>query len=375
MPDIAQRRTGFFFDERCLWHSGGMHALTMTVGGWVQPPSGSGHAESPDSKRRIKSLMDVSGLSDRLVVRSAPAATDEDLLRVHPREYLRRFKAASDAGGGDLGELAPFGKGGYDIARLSAGLAIGAADAVVRGQYRNAYALSRPPGHHCLPDRPMGFCLLANVALAAEAVRASQRVERIAIVDWDVHHGNGTQAIFYDRADVLTVSVHQEHCFPFGYSGESERGTGAGQGYNYNIPLLGGGGHDSYLYAFERIVVPALDRYRPELILVASGLDANVVDPLARMQLHSESFREMTRILMDVADRHCHGRLVAVHEGGYAEAYVPFCGHAIIEQLAGQHMGVEDPFLETFKLKQPSERFNAFQRRLLDELAAAFGLT
>ena len=313
MPDIAQKTTAFFHDERCLWHSGGMHALMMAVGGWVQPPSGSGHAESPDSKRRIKSLMDVSGLSERVVVRSAPAAADEDLLRVHPREYLRRFKAASDTGGGDLGQLAPFGKGGYDIARLSAGLAIGAADAVVRGHYRNAYALSRPPGHHCLPARPMGFCLLANVALAAEAVRASQRVERIAIVDWDVHHGNGTQAIFYDRADVLTVSVHQDRCFPFGYSGESERGSGAGQGYNYNIPLLAGGGHDSYLYAFERIVVPALDRYRPELILVASGLDANAVDPMARMQLHSETFREMTRMLMEVAERHCQGRLVAVH--------------------------------------------------------------
>ena len=374
MSDPAPKRTAFFYDERCLWHSGGMHALMMPVGGWVQPPSGSGHAESPDSKRRIKSLMDASGLSERLAVRSAPAATDDDLLRVHTREYLQRFKAASDAGGGDLGELAPFGKGGYEIARLSAGLAIGAADTVMRGLYRNAYALSRPPGHHCLPDHPMGFCLLANVALAAEAVRAAHHLARIAIVDWDVHHGNGTQAIFYERADVLTLSVHQDRCFPFGYSGEEERGRGAGQGYNYNIPLLAGAGQDSYLYAFERIVVPALDRYRPELILVASGLDANAVDPLARMQLHSETFGAMTRMLMEVADRHCQGRLVAIHEGGYAEAYVPFCGHAIVEQLADEHMGVEDPFLAIFKPQQPGERFNAFQRQLLDELAVAFGL-
>jgi acetoin utilization deacetylase AcuC-like enzyme len=351
-----------------------MHALVMPVGGWVQPPSGPGHAESPDSKRRIKALMDVSGLSERLAVRSAPAATEDDLLRVHTREYLRRFKAASDAGGGDLGELAPFGKGGYEIARLSAGLAIGAADAVARGLYRNAYALSRPPGHHCLPDHPMGFCLLANVALAAEAVRAAHRLERIAIVDWDVHHGNGTQAIFYERADVLTLSVHQDRCFPFGYSGQEDRGRGAGQGHNYNIPLLAGAGHDSYIYAFQRIVVPALSRYRPQLILVASGLDANAVDPLARMQLHSGTFREMTRLLMEVADRHCQGRLVAVHEGGYAEAYVPFCGHAIVEQLAGEHMKIEDPFLAIFEPQQPGERFNAFQRQLIDELADAFGL-
>ena len=221
----------------------------------------------------------------------------------------------------------------------------------------------------------MGFCLLANVALAAEAVRSRHQLERIAIVDWDVHHGNGTQAIFYERPDVLTVSVHQDRCFPFGYSGEDERGRGAGQGYNYNIPLLAGGGHDSYLYAFERIVVPVLDRYRPQLILVASGLDANAVDPLARMQLHSETFRDLTRMLMEVADRHSRGRLVAVHEGGYAEAYVPFCGHAIVEQLAGERLGVEDPILEPTRLQQPGERFNDFQRRLLDELAAVFGLT
>jgi len=352
-----------------------MHALVMPVGGWVQPPSGSGHAESPDSKRRFKSLMDVSGLSARVGVRSAPLATEEDLLRVHTREYLEAFKAASDSGGGDLGDLAPFGRGGYEFAALSAGLAKGAVASVIRGEHRNAYSLSRPPGHHCLPHRPMGFCLLANIPVAIEANRVAHKLERVAVLDWDVHHGNGTQAIFYERADVLTISVHQDRCFPFGYSGSEERGRGAGFGYNYNIPLLPGGGHDAYLYAFERIVVPALDRYRPELIVVASGLDANAVDPLARMQLHSESFRQMTQMVMQVADRWCQGRMVAVHEGGYAEAYVPFCGHAIMEELSGEHMGVVDPFLKNFELQQPGERFNALQRTLIDELAASFDLS
>lgn len=370
-----QRKTAFFHDERCLWHSGGMHALMMPVGGWVQPPSGAGHAESPDSKRRFKSLMDVSGLSAQLAIRSAPPATEEDLLRVHTREYLKAFKAASDAGGGDLGDLAPFGRGGYEIAALSAGLAKGAVGSVVRGEHQNAYALSRPPGHHCLPDRPMGFCLLANIPVAVEAIRAAHKLERVAILDWDVHHGNGAQSIFYERADVLTLSIHQDHCFPFGYNGAEDRGRGAGLGYNYNVPLLAGGGHDAYLYAFERIVVPALDRYRPELIVVASGLDANAVDPMARMQVHSETFRQMTRMTMEVADRWCQGRLVAVHEGGYAEAYVPFCGHAIMEELSGVRTDVVDPFLPIFEPQQPGERFNAFQRKLLDELAESFGLT
>ncbi|MBS0613477.1 MAG: class II histone deacetylase [Proteobacteria bacterium] len=366
--------TAFYYDERCMWHSTGLHALVMPVGGWVQPPAAAGHAESPESKRRIKSLMDVSGLAARVDVRSAPSAGEDDLRRVHPDHYLRRFKQQSDAGGGDLGELAPFGRGSYEIAKLSTGLVMAAIDSVVGGRHRNAYAMSRPPGHHCLADLPMGFCLLANIAVAVEAARAKHGLERIAVIDWDVHHGNGTQAIFYERPDVLTISLHQDRCFPPGYSGTEERGAGRGAGYNYNIPLQPGGGDDAYRYAFERIVVPVLDRYRPQLLVVASGLDANAADPLARMQLHSESYRWMTQALMHVAASHCGGRLVAAHEGGYAEAVVPFCGHAVVEALAGETMGVEDPFLELFRAQQPSAEFQRFQRSLIDAMADGFEL-
>ena len=149
----------------------------------------------------------------------------------------------------------------------------------------------------------MGFCLLANIPIAIEAARARHGVKRIAVLDWDVHHGNGTQSIFYERDDVLTVSLHQEGCFPVGYSGAPDRGQGRGLGYNVNVPLLPGGGHDAYLYAMERIVTPAIDRYRPELIIVASGFDANGVDPLARMLLHSESYRRLSELVMALADR------------------------------------------------------------------------
>jgi acetoin utilization deacetylase AcuC-like enzyme len=141
---------------------------------------------------------------------------------------------------------------------------------------------------------------------------------------------------------------------------------------NINIPLLPGGGHDAYLYAMERIVIPALDRFRPELIVVASGLDASAVDPLARMLLHTESYRAMTRLMLDAADRHCDGRLAIVHEGGYSEAYVPFCGHAIVETLAGVRTDVIDPMLGLAIAQQPNERFVQFQRQLIDELAAGF---
>ncbi|HWK75180.1 MAG TPA: class II histone deacetylase [Povalibacter sp.] len=368
------KTTAFFHDERCLWHSTGVHALVLPIGGWVQPPAGAGHAESPETKRRFKSLMDVSGLSQRLDVLSAPPIAEDDLRRVHPERYLQRFKQLSDAGGGDLGEQAPFGPGSYEIAKLSTGLVYAALDSVLSGRHRNAYALSRPPGHHCLPELPMGFCLFANIAVAVEAAKAKHGLERVAVIDWDVHHGNGTQSIFYQRPDVLTISLHQDKCFPFGYSGGDERGEGAGAGYNYNIPLQPGSGDDAYRHAFERIVVPALDRYRPQLIVVASGLDANGVDPLARMQLHSESYRWLTQRLMQVAEHHCGGKLVMAHEGGYAESYVPFCGHAIMEALSGENMGVVDPILDHIVAQQPGEPFLRFQRSLIDEMATGFGL-
>ena len=219
----------------------------------------------------------------------------------------------------------------------------------------------------------MGYCLLANIPIAIEAARARHGIGRVAVIDWDVHHGNGTQSIYYDDPNTLTISIHQDRCFPPGYSGVEERGAGKGVGANINIPPLPGGGHDAYLHTFERIVLPALGAFKPELIIVASGLDANAVDPLARMQLHSDSYRAMTELAMAAAERHCGGRLAIVHEGGYAEAYVPFCGHAVMEALSGIRTAVEDPLLGMAIAWQPEERFVAFQRQLIGEMAQQFG--
>ena len=365
------RGTAFYHDERCLWHTTGEAVLVMPVGGWLQPPAGGGHAESPETKRRFKALLDVSGLGSQVVQLSAPEAAEDDLLRVHEREYLERFKAASDAGGGEEGIFAPFGAGSYEIAKLSAGLAKRAVADVLSGAFRKAYSLSRPPGHHCLPDSAMGFCLLANIPVAIEAAKATHGLGKVAVIDWDVHHGNGTQAIFYDRPDVLTISLHQENCFPPGSGGVHERGEGKGEGYNLNVPLPPGSGHETYLYAMRRIVIPALERFEPELIVIASGLDANAADPLARQMLYGESYREMTRIVVEAAEALCGGRIVAVHEGGYAEATVPFCGLAVVEVLSGVRTPVEDPFEELFASQQPSPRVVEFQRGLVDEIAEA----
>ena len=182
--------------------------------------------------------------------------------------------------------------------------------------------------------------------MAAHHLRAARGLARVAIVDWDVHHGNGTQSAFYDDPSVLTISLHQDGCFPLGSGAVDDNGEGAGAGANINIPLPRGGGRGAYVAAFERVVVPALERFSPDFIIVASGLDASAMDPLGRMQMHSDAYRELTKLMMDTADRCCEGRLVVEHEGGYSSAYVPFCGLAIVEQLSGLASGVEDPMLE-----------------------------
>ena len=368
---MVKSKTGFYFDEKCMWHSGQLHAGVFPVGGWVQPPNASGLAESPDTKRRLRNLMDASGLLAKLDQRSAPIASEEALLRVHPQSYISKFKTLSDAGGGDMGIQASFSQGGYEIAKQSAGLVIAGVDAVIRGELQNAYILSRPPGHHCLANMGMGFCMLANIAIAVEAAIAKHGLTRIAILDWDVHHGNGTEAIFINRPDVKTISIHQENCFPVDSGAANIRGEGRGKGYNLNIPLLPGGGDQAYRDAFDVLVLPALEAFKPELIIVASGLDANALDPLARMSLYSESFRWMMAEIMALADRLCGGRIAVVHEGGYSESYVPFCGHALIEQLSGIKTEVTDPALDFFKAQQPNAAFQAFQRTLLAEQAKA----
>ncbi|MGE0279093.1 MAG: class II histone deacetylase [Rhizobiaceae bacterium] len=365
--DESGGRTAFYFDEKCLWFSAGPAALVLPVGGWVQPMASGGHADSPEPKRRLKSLMDVAGLTDRLDWRKAPPAAREDLLRVHPASYIDAFKQMSDSGGGVIHPSAPFSGGGFEIALQSAGLAIAAVSDVASGLHKTAYAVTRPSGHHCAPDVPMGFCMFANVALAVEAAKARYGMKRIAILDWDVHHGNGTEACFYERGDVLTISIHQQGCFPPGQSGSVEAtGEGEGENANVNIPLWPGCGHDMYLAALERIALPAIRDFGPDLIVVISGFDANGVDPLARMLATSETFRSMTRLVRQAADELCEGRLVIVQEGGYAETAVPFCGLAVLEELSGVRTEVEDPYLELMSLQQPPDEFNAAQLAVLE---------
>jgi acetoin utilization deacetylase AcuC-like enzyme len=365
--------TAFFSDERCFWHGGGNYAFTLPVGGLVQPMP-SGLPENPETKRRLKNLIEVTGLSRQLSLRGADPATGADLLRVHPESYLSAFKAMSDAGGGELGLRTPFGKGGFEIAALSAGLATAALRAVLTGEVANAYALSRPPGHHCTSDFPNGFCLLNNIAVAVRAAQAEGLLRRVAVVDWDVHHGNGTEAIFWEDPSVLTISLHQDRNYPLDTGGVEATGGPSASGTNLNLPLPPGCGHVAYLHAMERVVLPALARFQPDAIIVACGFDAAAVDPLGRMLCTAETFRAMTRQMMQAAASLCGGRLTLVHEGGYSEVYVPFCGHAVLEELSGTDITAPDPLAATLEKRQPAARFDAFAKDWIEDAANVLGL-
>ena len=364
-------KTGFFWHEKCFWHYGGNYAFLTPVGGPVQPSSTGGHPESPETKRRLKNLIDTTELANVLEFHVGKQATREDLLRIHPKSYLDEFKSLSDGDGGTLGFRTPFGKGAYEIAALSAGLVVEATEQVLQGKLKNAYALSRPPGHHCLPDHPNGFCLLNNIAIAIEAAKNKGLVDKIAVVDWDVHHGNGTEAIFYERSDVLSISIHQHKSYPYDQGLCEDVGKGDGVGANMNIPLPAGSGHNTYLEAMRRLVMPKLQAYQPDLVIVACGFDASGVDPLARMMCNRETYREMTRMLMDFTN----GRFVAAHEGGYSELYVPFCGVAVLEEMSGCATGIEDPLAHRLSATQPGERMEQFCSGEITRMAEFFELS
>lgn len=335
------RRTGLVWHERYMWHDTGSGTSELASGGWLEPHV---HVESPDTKRRLKNLLDASGLTEQLIVLPPRPATVEELCRVHGLAYVERIRELSAGRGGDAGSEAPFGNGSFEIAALAAGGTIAAVDAVLDGTVDNAYALVRPPGHHALPDLGMGFCLFANVAVAVRHAQAAKGLGRVAVVDWDVHHGNGTQAVFLDDPSVLAASLHQDGLYPAGSGAVEETGARAGAGTTLNVPLPAGSGRDAYLAALDRVVVPALERFQPELIVIACGFDAGALDPLGRMLLAASAFGELTERLLDPAGRLCKGRVVASHEGGYSAGHVPFCGLAVIEALSGLSAGIDDPF-------------------------------
>ena len=340
-----RRKTGLVWHERFMWHDLGRYAGLMPAGYPVQP----GYPfENWEAKRRLKNLLDASEFTQKLIPIAPRNATREELLRVHTRGYLDRLEELDRQPAGVAGLDAPLTQGSVSIAKLAVGGCLAAVDAIIKGTVDNAYALVRPIGHHAEPDQGKGFCLLSNPSLAAAHALEAHGLQRVATVDVDVHHGNGAQKAFWKDPRVLTISLHQERWFPPDSGDREERGEGAGFGTNLNIPLPAGCGWGAYEHAFERVVLPALRKFRPQLIIVPCGYDAGAQDPLGRMILGSAAYRRMVESLIGAADETAKGRLLVTQEGGYNEWTVPFMGLAVFEALVGERSEVQDPLGEIF---------------------------
>ncbi len=359
--------TGLVWTERSMWHDSGNHFGPHSP--WIEPAP---HPESADSKRRIRHLLDASGLTAKLTCIDPAPASDEAVLRVHDPAYLERIRATAARGGGNIGAVAAthIGANGFDLAMLAAGGAMAAVDAVLQGRVGNAYVLMRPPGHHAERAEGKGFCVFNNAAVAARHAQAVHGLKRIALLDWDAHHGNGAQQIFWDDASVLAMSIHQDRAFPQSVGAVDENGAGAGLGYTVNIPLPPGSGEGAYTAAMEEIVAPTLRAFQPEMIIVPCGFDAGHLDPTARMLLSSESFRRMTQFIKTLAAELCGGKLVFVHEGGYALQSVPFLALATFEALSGHRTEVNDPFLPSTQ-SLPAQQLQPHQARAIEAAAAS----
>jgi len=317
-------RTAVVWDERYLNHD---------TGPW--------HPERPARLTAIREVLDKPELQKRLTFLEPRFATLEEIAMVHDFEYVKKLEKTA----GLEVQLDPdttTSAGTWDAARLAVGGLLHCVDWVfetspqpsplqgegvefplltkegARGRSgRNAFAFVRPPGHHAERERAMGFCLFNNVAIAAEYAIRRKNAQRVAIMDYDVHHGNGTQRAFYDRSDVLYISTHRYPFYP-GTGARKEEGQGKGKGFTLNIPFAGGEGDHEYLMAFEQEVLPALRDYAPDLLLVSAGYDAHRLDPLGGMNVTGAGFAQMTGSLRDVAEKVCGGRMVLVLEGGYS---------------------------------------------------------
>lgn len=274
------------------------------------------HRECPERLKAITSELARTGLAAKCELAPTRLATIDEVGRIHDPKYIERLVAFADAGGGWIEQDTFFSPKSCDVALRAAGTSLAAVDAVLKGLEKTALCLVRPPGHHALVHDAMGFCLFNNIALAAHHAVSQHELRRVLVVDWDVHHGNGTQDIFYDRDDVWFLSAHR---FPFypGTGTRLETGTGPGLGTKYNLPITFGTARKDYLAQFESLLSDVVAKCQPELILVSAGFDAHAEDPIGSLGLQTEDFETLTRLVHDAAKTYSQGRLISCLEGGY----------------------------------------------------------
>lgn len=279
--------------------------------------TGSGHPECPDRYRAITAALEKADLVGRTEPVTQNQATDDDVLLCHTRTYLETAKRDVASGRHDLttGDTVICPRS-LDVALRAVGGVMNAVDAVMTGKLGNAFCAVRPPGHHARPAQGMGFCLFNNIAIGARHAQKRHGAEKVLIVDWDVHHGNGTQDIFYEDGSVLFCSTHQSPWYPF-TGAEEETGDGKGRHCTMNLPFAGGAGLKEIGGAFLDRLLPAAAKFKPDLVMISAGFDSRVGDPLGRFTLTDADFATLTKHLMEFADSYCEGRLVSVLEGGY----------------------------------------------------------
>ena len=326
-------KVGFVYDSIYLKHDTGQHV------------------ENAKRLEAIISHLEQTGLKQQLIPIKPGAASIEELSLVHHKQHISYIQDVAQRGGGWLDADTVMSPNSYEVAVYAAGGAIRATEAVMDGEVNSAFALVRPPGHHATPQRAMGFCLFNNVAIATKYALAKYKLERILIIDFDVHHGNGTQATFYDNPQVLYISTHQYPFYP-GTGSIDETGVGEAKGTTVNIPLPAGCGDAEYLQTFEQIVVPVAKWFKPRLILVSAGYDLHWADGIAMMQVSVTGFTQMVKIIKELADELCNGHLVFSLEGGYNLTALSASVKATFDVLLG-NTNIED------RLGQSRHRFPA----------------
>jgi acetoin utilization deacetylase AcuC-like enzyme len=337
-------RLAVFFDPCVFEHDTGRGFFEAAASPYL--PVIEAHPENSERARNMLAVLQHGPIAEVIDWHRGEAAGRAELERFHAPSYIDELESIPTDETRWFSGTTVFGPGSYRVCCTAAGQAIAAANHVFSGDGRPAYALLRPPGHHAQPGMADGYCFFNNIGVAIEALRA-RGLKSAAVIDWDVHHGNGTQQGFYEDPEVLTVSLHMNHG-AWGpthvQTGEVEEvGAGKGLGKNLNIPMPYGSGDAAYLRVFDEIVAPAVRDHRPQILVIASGQDANQFDPNGRQLLGMNGFYELGKKARSLADECCDGRLLLVQEGGYAISYAAYCLHATLDGVLGRAPGLQDP--------------------------------
>ncbi|MBI2472708.1 MAG: histone deacetylase [Planctomycetes bacterium] len=299
---------------------------------FLKHDTGTSHPENAKRLENTVKHLHSSGLWDQLRVERPRAASLEEVKLVHPQTYIETIKHIADTGGGWLDGDTVVSRASYDAAIYTAGAALTAIDLIMKGEEKNGFCLVRPPGHHATPARGMGFCLFNNVAIAAKYIQSKYPLEKILIVDWDVHHGNGTQDTFYNDPTVLYFSMHRYPFYP-GSGRMEEDGQGKGKGFNINVPLSSDTTPEEYIEMFTDVMKQKVNQFNPEFIIISAGFDIYKKDPIGGLNIEVKDFGILTEIVMKSAEKHCKGRIVSCLEGGYHLSDLPLCIEAHLKAL------------------------------------------